>query len=219
MYKGCIFDLDGTLADTLASIAYFGNRALNDLGYKSIEVNEYRQMVGNGADKLVQRMLEKSSGDIARWKELRQIYDGYYESDPLHLVTAYPGTHKLLKELMGRNFKLSVLSNKPDNMTKKIVSALFPGILFTCVHGQTQGVPHKPDPTAAINITHEMSLKPREILYVGDSGVDMETGKNAQLDTCGVLWGFREKDELISHGAKMLARDVAELKKFITSGC
>lgn len=215
-YKGCIFDLDGTLANTLNSIAYFGNTALAILGMGPIEAEEYRLLVGNGADVLMERMLAKvgSQPEVHVVKKLREEYDRLYESQPMKLVTTYPGLKELLGELKDRGYKLGVLSNKPDNMTKYIAGELY-GELPEIIRGQREGVPKKPDPTAVLQMAKDLCLKPEDILYVGDSGVDMETGRNGGMDTCGVLWGFREREELIECGAKYLAKNSCELSEII----
>lgn len=212
-YKGVIFDLDGTLANTLESIAYFGNAALAAFGIPPIETEAYKMMVGNGADKLIERMVKKSgieSRTAVDLRALRKQYDLLYESEPMKLVTPYPGLPELLQTLRANGVRVGVVSNKPDNMTKFIVRELYGG-LVEAAHGQRAGVPKKPDPTAVLETAAELGLTPQEILYVGDSGVDMETGSNAGMDTCGVLWGFRERDELLAHGAKLLAENAAEL--------
>lgn len=213
-YHGCIFDLDGTLANTLDSIAYFGNGTLAAFGLPPIPAEEYKLLVGNGADKLMERMLRRVGAAFSdeKLKKFRAEYDRRYESEPMKLVTPYPGLMELLNSLKAQGFLLGVLSNKPDNMTRYIVGELYGGLLDE-VRGQREGVPKKPDPTAVLDIAKGFGLAPREILYVGDSGVDMETGKNAGMDPCGVLWGFRDREELLSHGAKYLAANAAELEK------
>lgn len=217
-YEACIFDLDGTLADTLKSIAHFGNGALRAFGYPPIHPEEYKLLVGNGADILMRRMLARVNADLPE-EEIRKFraeYDRLYESDPMCLVEPYPGLQDLLGRLKGRGVKLGVLSNKPDNMTRAIVEKLYGG-LPDVVHGQRPGVPTKPDPTAVLALAGELSVAPGDVLYVGDSGVDMDTAGNAGMDSCGVLWGFRSREELLEHGAKHLAGDAGELEKIIVS--
>lgn len=212
-YQGFIFDLDGTLANTLQSIAYFGNSALMAFGLPPIETEYYKRMVGNGADKLIERMVEKSgieSNVKIDLTALRKQYDLLYESEPMKLVAPYPGLPELLQQLKADGKRIGVVSNKPDNMTKYIVRALY-GDTVDCARGQQPGVPKKPDPTAVLETAAAWGLASAEILYIGDSGVDMETGHNANMDTCGVLWGFREKDELLAHGAVYLAEDADAL--------
>ena len=217
MYKGCIFDLDGTLANTIDSIAYFGNTALAKNGYNTIPIEEYKLMVGNGAELLIKRMLSHSAGSFseAEYLEVRLDYDKLYEGDPLYLVKAYEGIPQLLLTLQDKGIKVCVLSNKPDDMTNQVVKNLFGKELFCLIRGQRDGVPTKPDPTAPSAMLREMGLTPMECLYIGDSGVDMETGKNAGMDTVGVTWGFRTEKELTDHGALTIAHCAEELKKII----
>ncbi len=220
MYRACIFDLDGTLANTLESIACFGNGTLEAFGLPPIPSEEYKYLVGSGADTLMKRMLARVGAELSE-EELRRFraeYDRRYESEPMKLVTAYPGLPGLLKELRGRGIRLGVVSNKPDNMTSAIVRELYGGLLDS-VHGQREGVPKKPDPAAVLETAGELGVPPERVLYVGDSGVDMETGKNAGMDPCGVLWGFRDREELLAHGAKYLAANAEELRKTVLGGC
>lgn len=215
-YPACIFDLDGTLADTLQSIAHFGNAALQAFGYPPIDPEEYKLMVGNGADILIRRMLARAGAELPEEdvKRFRAEYDRRYESDPMCMVTAYPGLQDLLARLKARGVKLGILSNKPDNMTRAIAAKLYGGSP-DLVRGQLPGVPTKPDPTAVLALAGELGVSPGDVLYVGDSGVDMDTARNAGMDSCGVLWGFRTREELLQHGAKYLAKDAAELEFYI----
>ncbi len=217
-YRACIFDLDGTLANTLYSIAYFGNTALQSFGLPPIEAETYKTLVGNGADVLLRRMLQKVGATFSEeeFRSLRKEYDRLYESDPMKLVTSYEGLTELLARLKKEGLLLGVLSNKPDNMTRYVAESLYPDT-FHHIQGQQENVPKKPDPTAALSIAKEFHLSPREILYVGDSGVDMQTGNNAGMDPCGVLWGFRGKQELLENGAKHLAETAGELEEIIFS--
>lgn len=216
-YLGCIFDLDGTLANTLQSIAGFGNAALMAFGMPPIATEDYKQMVGNGADKLIERMVAKAGVESRIPVDLtavRKQYDLLYESEPMKLVTTYPGLVQLLQTLRAKGIHVGVVSNKPDNMTRYIVKELY-GDLVEDAQGQLPGGVKKPDPTAVLAMAERFGLTPNDILYIGDSGVDMETGRNAGMDTCGVLWGFRERDELVAHGATYLAANAEELAAHI----
>lgn len=215
-YPACIFDLDGTLADTLRSIAYFGNGALTAFGYPPIDPEEYKLLVGNGADLLIRRMLARVGADLPEEdvRKFRAEYDRRYESDPMHLVAPYPGLQDLLARLKARGVKLGILSNKPDNMTRAVAAKLY-GSVPDAVHGQLPGVPTKPDPTAVLALAAELGVSPVDVLYIGDSGVDMDTARNAGMDSCGVLWGFRTREELLEHGAKYLAEDAGALERII----
>lgn len=210
MIKAVIFDMDGTVADTLRSIAGFGNAALAAHGFSTLETELYRQLVGNGADVLIRRML--LSTGLPHTEEtvqaVRKTYDALYEADPTKLVTPYPGIPDMLKTLRAAGIRTAILSNKPDNMTCFIADALFPG-LFDIVHGQRSGIPKKPDPTAVRMLCDELGVTPDECLYVGDSGVDMQTGHNGGIVSVGVTWGFRGADELRENGADHLI-DTAE---------
>ena len=201
--KAVIFDMDGTVADTLASIAGFGNAALKAHGYPEIETERYRQLVGNGADVLMRRMLETAKAGQPYSEDevqaLRATYDALYESDPTRLVAPYPGIPALLRAVREAGVKTAVLSNKPDNM----------------VHGQRTGVPKKPDPAAVFEICDALGVQPAQCLYVGDSGVDMQTGANAGVPTAGVTWGFRGAEELRQNGADHLVDSAEALGRLI----
>lgn len=214
--KAVIFDMDGTVANTLTSIAGFGNAALEAHRLKTFPVDRYRTFVGNGADILMRRMLTAAKGTFTEEdvKTLRKTYDALYESDPTKDVTPYPGIVELLQKMRENNVKAAVLSNKPDNMTCYIAEKLFTG-LFDVVHGQRKGVPKKPDPSAALLLCEELGVTPAECLYVGDSGVDMQTGQNAGLFTAGVTWGFRDEKELEENGADTLVHNAEELENLI----
>lgn len=215
-YRACIFDLDGTLADTLQSIAYFSNGTLAAFGLPPIETEEYKQMVGNGASLLIRRMLDRVGAGFSpeETARVRAEYDRRYESEPMKLVVAYPGMPELLARLKERGIKVGILSNKPDNMAKAVAAELYGG-LPDAVYGQRDGVPIKPDPAGALDLAAELGVRPKDVLYIGDTWVDMDTGRSAGMDTCGVLWGFRDREELLSHGARYLAANAEELEKII----
>lgn len=216
MYKACIFDMDGTIANTLSSIAGFGNQALKEYGCPTIAIETYRYLVGNGADQLMRGMLRTVKGEYTEEdvQKLRQIYDRCYAEDPLRGVENYPGMPDLLAELNRRNILLAVLSNKPDDMARAVADKLFPGV-FQIVRGQTPGVPRKPSPEGAFRIATELGVLPQECLYLGDTDVDMKTGKSAGMKTVGVLWGFRTREELEQGGAELLAETPEDILKFL----
>ena len=216
MVKAVIFDMDGTVADTLASIASFGNAALTAHGFPALETELYRQLVGDGRDMLIRRMLvatgmEHAEGTV---QTVIQTYDALYEADPTRLVTPYPGILELLKTVRAAGIKTAILSNKPDNMTRFIADALFHG-LFDIVHGQREDIPKKPDPTAVLMLCEELGVTSADCLYVGDSGVDMQTGNNAGILSVGVTWGFRSTEELKENGAHHLVSTAQELLNLI----
>jgi phosphoglycolate phosphatase len=200
LYQACIFDLDGTLANTLDSIAYFANSALEKCGYARIENEKYRYLVGNGADKLMNAMLGAVCGagsyTQASIEKLRGIYDELYEGNPTYLVTNYKGVHETIKALKTAGIKLAVLSNKPHNCTAAVVDALFDSGTFDLCYGQREHVARKPSPDGALLIAQELGVAPQNCLYIGDTNTDMKTGAAAGMDTAGVLWGFRDEREL-----------------------
>ena len=215
--KAVVFDLDGTLSNTLASIAGFANGALVRHGLPAIEEDRYRTLVGEGRDKLIQRMIEHSYGrfDEALYQAVGEDYDRLYADDPMQNVTVYPHIGELLEGLARRGIPCAVLSNKPEDMTRAVVAGLFPAGTFRVVHGQRPGVPRKPAPDAVLAILREMQVSPAECLYVGDTKTDMQTAKNAGAVAAGVLWGFRDEAELRAYHADFIAADPLELLAFI----
>lgn len=214
MYQACIFDLDGTLAATLDSIAYFGNSALEECGYPAIDREKYRYLVGKGSDQLMRGMLQEVSpkgyteDDVML---LRKIYESLYEQDPMHFVGHYAGMEEMLKDLKARGMKLAVLSNKPHNITSRMITMLYDPALFDLCYGQRFGIERKPSPAGALQIAKELGVAPKDCLYIGDSNVDMQTGEAAGMDTVGVLWGFRCRAELEQSHAKHIVREPKEI--------
>ncbi|MCY1713271.1 HAD family hydrolase [Caproiciproducens galactitolivorans] len=221
MYKACIFDLDGTLANTLASIANFANTALEKCGYETIPVDKYRYLVGNGAVRLMHNMLDTVCGadgyneeDVRR---LREVYDALYEENPTLLVTNYPGMRETAEKLKSTGIKMAVLSNKPHNCTTAIVEALYGRGLFDCCYGQRPKVARKPAPDGALLIADELQIEPKDFLYIGDTNTDMKTGAAAGMDTVGVLWGFRDEKELKENHAKFIIERPEQIYRIAAS--
>lgn len=214
--KACMFDLDGTLCNTLDSIAYFANSALEFYGYPAIDTEEYKLMIGNGADMLMRRMLNKVGGEYSEEtvKNLRKKYDELYESEPLKLVEPYKGIPKLLNQLNLMGVKVTVLSNKPDDMTKAVVKGIL-GENFAYVQGQKKEFEKKPSPQAPLYIAENIGIKPENFLYIGDSGVDMQTAKNSGMKAVGVSWGFRSVEELKENGADFIAHTAEDILNLI----
>ncbi len=213
MLKSCIFDLDGTLANTLKTLAYVGNTALEHCGYSPVDEKLYPNLIGNGANKLIRGLIKTSSGNEPNdciLKYVRAEYDKIYAANPLYLTEPYDGICDLLDELKVRGIKLAVLSNKPHDMTCEVVNGLFKN-KFDVVFGQREGVARKPSPDASLEIAGILNCEPREFLFIGDSGVDMKTGNAAGMTPVGVLWGFRSKEELIQNGASHLIASPSEL--------
>lgn len=202
MKRACVFDLDGTLADTLASIAYFANRALTRVGLKEIETKRYRYLVGDGARVLVERMLQEAGDTGGRFfDEVYRCYNRTYDENFMYLTKAYDGILPLIAQLKKLGCRLAVLSNKPHATTVKIVRTLFGDTTFDLCFGQREGIPKKPDPAALLQILKNLEVQPQNCAYFGDTATDMKTGNAAGAHTVGVLWGFRERAELEQSGA------------------
>ena len=197
MIKCCIFDLDGTILDTISTIAYYVNKTLQKFGYGEITEEECKSFVGNGARSLIARALAHlgiSDGEVA--ERVLSTYDKEYKSAPYHLTARYFGMSELLSELRARGIKLAVVSNKQDAITREAVSHFYPG-LFDAVVGGRDGVPLKPAPDASLALISELGFSPDEVAFIGDTSVDVETGINMGAGlVVGVSWGFRKIDEL-----------------------
>lgn len=216
MIRAAIFDLDGTLSDTINTIAYYGNLALNTFGFKSIPTEVYKRLVGNGRDLLIHRMLDYYNSDTeGNYKNVGEKYDSEYEADVLYLTKPFDGTPELIKQLKGDKLKCAVLSNKPDNVTAPIVARLFgEGSLDICA-GAKKNIPIKPAPDGAIKIAEDFGITPEECIFIGDTYVDITTGKNAGMKTIGVLWGFRDEEELKKAGADYIVKKPDEIYDII----
>lgn len=196
MKKLVIFDLDGTLLNTIADLALSTNYALNKLGYPTHEVEAYNFMVGNGINKLFERALpegEKTEENVLR---VRKEFVPFYDMHNADESRLYPGIPELLSHLQDAGIQVAVASNKYQAATQKLIAHYFPTIKFTAVFGQRDGVNVKPDPTIVFDILKIANIEKNDVLYVGDSGVDMQTAANAGVTACGVTWGFRPRAEL-----------------------
>lgn len=216
MYKVCIFDLDGTLTDTLESITYSVNKTLDELGFANITMEQCRQFVGDGARVLMERTL-RAVGDVELEKIERamEIYGCIFGENCTYHVTAYEGITNMLDQLKGRGIKTAVLSNKPHQQSVDVVAEILGKERFSCVNGQREGVEKKPDPAGVFEIMQFLGATKEECLYIGDSEVDMETAKRAGLVSVGVSWGFRGRDILQNAGADYIIDKPCELLKLV----
>jgi phosphoglycolate phosphatase len=210
-WKGVLFDLDGTLLDTLADLSDAMNRVLGQMGVPTHSTEEYRSLVGNGALMLVRRALPQDPRDDALVHSCLDAFLQEYGRNSIVRTRPYEGIPEMLDALTERGFLLAILSNKPHEITKRCVSELLSQWTFDAVIGQREDVPLKPDPTAALRISKQLQVAPAEFVYLGDSGVDMETARAAGMFPVGVLWGFRSQAELLKAGARVLIREPAEL--------
>ena len=209
MYSYVIFDLDGTLLNTIDDLADTGNHVCALHGWPAHPVEAYKRMVGNGIPKLVERFapagtdrdtLDQAYGEFMAWY-------GLHKEDK---TAPYPGMEGAALRLKQAGVSIAVLSNKADEMAGPVVEHYYPGV-FPIVQGALSGLPTKPDPTLLYKLMERMGADPKATLFVGDSNVDIQTAKNGGLTSCGVLWGFRSRQELEAEGADFLARTPEEL--------
>ena len=214
--KACIFDLDGTLTNTLESMTYSVNLTLKEMGLSQITTDQCSMFVGNGARVLIEESL-KVSGDpkASRIEEGMKIYGRIFDQNCTYHVTLYEGIPEMLKALKDRGIHLAVLSNKPDRQTVKVVKEIFGDNIFDYAQGQKDGIRRKPEPDGVWYLMEQMQVSKEECLYIGDSEVDAATGKNAGLKTIGVLWGFRDRKTLETAGADHLIERPEELLQFV----
>jgi len=214
---GLIFDLDGTLLNTLEDLTDALNLALVQKGYEERSADEVKTLVGNGAGNLIARAVSETIPEEEK-KEITQgilsVFREKYNELCLEKTRPYPGIPELLKELKSNGCHMAVVSNKQEDMTKKIIDHFFKGI-FESVNGQRQGIPIKPDPSITNEVIDELALNTGEYFFIGDSGVDMQTAKNCGALAVGVTWGFRGVEELIQNGADFIIERPKELLKIV----
>ncbi|MEO1236021.1 MAG: HAD family hydrolase [Planctomycetota bacterium] len=208
-YDAVMFDLDGTLADTLADLAAAGNHAMAAVGRPTYTTEQYKTLVGQGLPRLIEDALGPGHQDL--YDEAIAHFRGHYAEHRYDHCRPYPGVAELLDTLSGAGVTLAVMSNKPDEATVDMVRRVFGAWDFAAVRGHRPGTPPKPDPRAALEIGDELGHPPERWAYVGDSDVDMHTGRSAGFFTVGVTWGFRSERELRDAGAHALIHRPAEL--------
>ncbi len=196
MKRLVIFDLDGTLLNTIADLGNSTNYALKRLGYPTHDIPSYCFRVGNGINKLFERALPESERTEINILKVRKFFMEYYNEHCADNTCPYPGISVLLDSLQERGVMMAVASNKYQEASRKLISHYFAHIPFVAVFGQRDGVERKPNPAVVLEIMNIAGVSANEVLYVGDSGVDMETALNAEVTACGVTWGFRPKSEL-----------------------
>jgi phosphoglycolate phosphatase len=207
--RAAIFDLDGTLLDTLADIADSANKALRELGQPIHDDEAYKQMIGEGADVLARRALRPDQQHLVA--HMLDLYKRIYLKHAFDRTRPYPGIGDLLAELALRSVKTAVLTNKPQENTDPVVHHYFPGFPWGAIHGHREGVPKKPDPHPALQIASELGVQPGHCLFIGDSKFDMLTARAAGMIAVGCLWGFRDRNELIDSGAHHLVAEPREI--------
>ena len=203
--KAIIFDLDGTLIDSIIDIGLCANIVLKEFNLPTHEIDAYRNFVGGGALFLIERCVPKNSSNEMIQKVLER-FKVVYDDEKHDNTKPYKGIYNLIKDLKTKGIKVGVLSNKPHYFTCKYVEEFFGEFNLEEIHGQKEEVPRKPNPIAAINIANSFNISCEDIFFVGDSDVDMKTAKNANMIAVGVEWGFRGPKELIDNGAKFIVK-------------
>ncbi len=220
MIKGIIFDLDGTLLNTIEDITDSINIALNEMGFiGDYTTEEMKYFVGSGVDILVQKAIAKYSTEEAKKNELKERYNFIYGKRKTIKTAPYEGTIELLKELRKKNITIALLSNKPHQDTLEVIDHYFGLENFDYPFGKREGIPTKPSPKGVFLLLDEMKLKPEEVLYIGDSDIDMKTAKNAHLTKIGVTWGFRTREELQVNDADYIIDSPNEILKILKCNC
>ncbi|EFR40193.1 putative phosphoglycolate phosphatase, bacterial [Selenomonas sp. oral taxon 137 str. F0430] len=215
--QAAVFDLDGTLVDSLADLADAANAMLASYRFRTHDVGAYRYFVGDGSRKLIERILPKErSRDAAFVDEAMARYKDCYAERLLHQTKPYDGIPEMLEELRRRNIPMAICTNKHQSAADAIVEALFPKNMFQEVIGDRRGLPRKPDPQKVLHIARRMGVSPASTAYFGDTAVDMDTAHNAGTLAVGVLWGFRPQQELTEHGAQILLSHPRELFQKLT---
>lgn len=212
MTRLVIFDLDGTLLNTIDDLAASTNYALHLHGYLVHKPKEYRFFVGNGITKLIERALPEEARRESVIMEVRKDFVAYYQQHKTDLTRPYPGIPELLQQLKAEGILLAVASNKYHQGTVELVEHYFGKDLFAVVLGQRENIPAKPDPTIVHEILRQTGIDEADTLYVGDSGVDMQTAANSQIRSIGVTWGFRPRRELEENGASRIVEEPKEVK-------
>ncbi|SHO45382.1 HAD family hydrolase [Desulfopila aestuarii] len=214
--KTVIFDLDGTLLDTLEDLAYAGNAVLAECGFPQHPVDKYKYFVGDGMRVLMER-IAPSTCTPEKIDQCCTIFNRIYGECWHRRTTLYPGIENMLKRLREKGVRLAILSNKPHQFTTVCVDRFFPGQRFDLVFGQRENVKKKPDPAGAFEIAAKLDVQPADCVYVGDTAVDMQTGKSAGMFTIGVLWGFRTFDELRENNADLIVDHPMEIVDHVIS--
>ena len=210
-----IFDLDGTLLDTVADLANATNQALAKCGYPTHPTEAYYHFVGNGINKLFARALPEEARNEENVLRIRTHFIPYYNEHNADDSRPYPGIVELLHKLQFHGVQVAVASNKYQQATAKLVAHFFPDIRFAAVYGQREGVAIKPDPTIVNDILSVTGVSRADTIYIGDSGVDMFTAHNAEVESIGVTWGFRDEEELSSNGANHIVHHAEEILKLV----
>lgn len=214
-YKAVIFDLDGTLLDTIEDIKETMNSVLIKYGYQTFSVEEYKYFVGKGVDHLIKEVMREADIKDGEFSKLKSGYYEVYKTQSKIFTKVYDGIKELITELKTMGLSINVLSNKPHVQTIDVIDYYFPKNTFNLVYGKKEEFLAKPAPDSALDIINKLNVKPTEVIYVGDTETDMFTAINSNFYSVGCLWGFRKKEELINAGADVLVEKPEEILKLI----
>lgn len=214
MIKAVLFDLDGTLVNSLADLADSTNFALQKLNFPTHETEEYKYLVGDGIPKLIERALPENERTEENRSKCLELFMAHYREHYFDKTDAYDGIKELLSALKADGFKIAVISNKAQEMAQKVVDKVF-GDIFDAVAGKREGYKTKPDPALTLEVIKELGVTPESSVLVGDSGMDMAAAVNAKTTGIGVLWGFRTETELRQNGADYIADTTAQILNII----
>lgn len=217
-FQAVLFDLDGTLLDTIDDLTDSMNAVLARRGRPQHSREDYKIFVGSGTRELVRLALPDACRDETTVTQCEEELKVHYEAHCMDRTRPFEGIDCLLDALTKRGLRMAILSNKPDAFVQRLVRALLPRWAFDVVQGELPGIPKKPDPAVPLMIARRLGVEPAQILYIGDSGIDMETAANAGMYPVGVLWGFRGERELRSHGARLLFSQPHELLSLLKDG-
>lgn len=218
MFSHVIFDLDGTLLNTIDDLANAGNWVCANHGWPTHTVEEYKRYVGNGMAKLAERFVPPEFHAPQQAQEILKEFMSYYDAHKADQTAPYPGLPQLVKRLKGTGVVMAVLTNKADQLATAVVEGYYPDT-FALVQGALPHSPTKPDPTLLFALMERLGATSERTLFVGDSNVDIRTAKNGDLTSCGVLWGFRSREELEQEQADYIAATPQELEQLILTGC
>ncbi len=210
-FRAVLFDLDGTLLDTLGDIAESANAALDRLGLPGWPVEAYRNFIGDGVENLARRIMPAEQHEPGMLQQFGQLFREEYGRRWTHSTQPYPGIPELLETLTAQQIPMAVLSNKPDEFTQQCVRRFLSRWPFRMVQGDRPGQPRKPDPTGALQMAEALGTPPEATVYLGDTKTDMQTAQAAGMFAVGALWGFRTAEELLAHGAQRLLNHPLEL--------
>lgn len=216
MYRCCIFDLDGTLVDSVKALAYVTNLTLEKYGLGPVETDMFYQFVGDGFKKQVERaLLYAGDKELVYYEDALVEYIKYFDQHCLYQVTPYEGIKELLTYLKEKQIKITVFSNKPHKQAVDTVEGIFGKGYFDMIQGEKESIPKKPNQAGALLVAQTMETEISQCLYIGDTDTDMQTGRNAGMDTVGVTWGFRDQEELEKYSPKFIVDHPREIQEIV----